>query len=90
MTSRKPASLGADLIVKKGEAAPALTVPQEKVATDTVQAKPAKTPLAETTAVTLRLDRERYKRLKMFGVDNRMTNQDILVAALDAYLSANT
>jgi predicted transcriptional regulator len=43
--------------------------------------------LAGTIAVTVRLDPERYERLKMHGVRRRQTNQQIIVAALDAYLA---
>jgi predicted transcriptional regulator len=44
--------------------------------------------IAGTIAVTVRLDPERYERLKMHGVRRRQTNQQIIVAALDAYLAA--
>jgi dihydrodipicolinate synthase/N-acetylneuraminate lyase len=43
--------------------------------------------LAGTIAVTVRLDPERYERLKIHGARNRRTNQDILVDALDAYFA---
>ena len=39
-------------------------------------------------ALTLRLDRERHRRLKMFCTRGRQTAQQILLAALDAYLEA--
>jgi predicted transcriptional regulator len=38
--------------------------------------------------VTVRLDPERYERLKIHGAKTRRTNQDILVEALDAYFAA--
>jgi hypothetical protein len=40
-----------------------------------------------TIAVTVRLDPDRYQALKMYGVKTRTSNQDVLVAALDRYLS---
>jgi len=42
----------------------------------------------ETTAVTLRLDRDRYLRLVSYGARfmPRRTNQEMLIEALDAYL----
>jgi hypothetical protein len=43
--------------------------------------------IAGTIAVTVRLDPERYERLKMHGARRRRTNQQIIVAALDAYLA---
>jgi predicted transcriptional regulator len=39
-----------------------------------------------TIAVTVRLDEARYERLKRFGGQHRVTNQDIIVAALDHFL----
>lgn len=39
-----------------------------------------------TIAVTVRLDPERYERLKVFGARRRRTNQEILVEALDGFL----
>lgn len=90
MTSRKPASLGAGLIAKKGEAAPVagVTSPTPPVAPQPIESarkEPSKA-VSETIAVTVRLDPERYERLKVYGARKRKTNQDILVAALDAYL----
>ncbi len=40
----------------------------------------------DTVAITVRLDEDRYVQLKVLGARTRRTNQDILVAALDAYL----
>lgn len=40
------------------------------------------------TAVTVRLDETRYLRLKLTGARLHRTNQDLLTAALDAYLAA--
>jgi hypothetical protein len=37
--------------------------------------------------VTVRLDPNRYERMKIHGARQRRTNQQILVAALDAYLA---
>ena len=42
----------------------------------------------QTIAVTVRLDEDRYVKLKVLGARTRRTNQDILVAALDAYLQS--
>ena len=42
-----------------------------------------------TIAVTLRLDEERYEQLKSYGSRYRLTNQDILVAALDRFMQEN-
>jgi hypothetical protein len=83
MATRKAASLEADLIARKGEAAPAQPP------------TPASPPAShgphgtkDTIALTVRLDPERYRRLVAYaaGFVPRKTHQDILVEALDAYL----
>jgi hypothetical protein len=81
MPKRKAAQLDAGLLARKGAAAPAATAPQPPAA-DSQSSK-------ETTAVTLRLDRERYRRLVSYGARfmPRRTNQEILIEALDAYLN---
>lgn len=97
----KPASLSAGLIAKKGEAAPVAAViqPMSPVAalpqSTTHQSVPAeaappvpKGANTNTIAVTVRLDPDRYQALKLYGVKTRTSNQDVLVAALDQYLSS--
>ena len=81
MSKRKAAHLDAELLVRKGAASPATTAPHAAAADDEPSTK-------ETTAVTLRLDRERYRRLVSYGARfmPRRTNQEILIEALDAYL----
>jgi len=83
MAARKATSLAADLIARKGEAAPAMAP------------TPTSTPAAsvphgtkDTIALTVRLDQERYRRLvvRAAGFVPRKAHQDILVEALDAYL----
>lgn len=82
----KPAPLAAAL-VRKGASAPVSTAP------DPAPAPPTETPVHPTApakvgtiAVTVRLDPERYERLKQESARSRRTNQAIIVAALDAYL----
>jgi len=96
----KPASLSAGLIAKKGEAAPVAAIqpvspvsaspqpiasPSAPAETVTPTSKGANT---NTIAVTVRLDPDRYQALKLYGVKTRTSNQDVLVAALDQYLSS--
>ena len=71
----KPSPLGGAVIVRKGESAPEEVAPRVSV--------PVK---AGTIAVTLRLDPDRYEKLKSLSGRTRRTNQDILQSALDAYL----
>jgi hypothetical protein len=50
----------------------------------------AASPLARRdrlVAVTVRLDPDHYERLKLYGLKRRLTNQQILVRALDLFLS---
>jgi hypothetical protein len=91
----KPPRLAGDLIVRKGEATPAaaasvpipegLGTAERRPATG---AGPAPVPhgLAGTIAVTVRLDPTRYERLKIYGVRQRRSNQELLVEAIDAFL----
>ena len=39
-------------------------------------------------ALTLRLDRERHRRLRVFGARHERTGQEVILEALDAYLDA--
>jgi hypothetical protein len=83
MATRKAASLEADLIARKGEAAPAQTpAPMTTLGSSTPHGT------RDTIALTVRLDPERYRRLVAYaaGFVPRKTHQDILVEALDAYL----
>jgi hypothetical protein len=70
-------------LVRKGEALPAA----QDAPAPAAAAPPHGT--KETVAVTVRLDADRYHRLVAYGTrfTPRRTNQDILVAALDAFLS---
>ena len=82
----KPAQLSSALVVRKGEATPAHTAPA--VASDLPFPAPCAPPV-DLTSMTLKLDDERYRRLKGLGMRRpRRSSQDILVAALDAYLDA--
>ncbi|MDD9997873.1 MAG: hypothetical protein OXP66_14355 [Candidatus Tectomicrobia bacterium] len=73
MTENRPA-LDAGLITRKGQAKPADMLSR----------------VHNTVAVTVRLDPDRYKRLVAYGARfaPRRKNQEIFVAALDAYLEA--
>lgn len=86
MARKKAAHLDAALLARKGEAAPAST-PAQTIAhtTDTPIPKGA----TGTTAVTVRLDPDRYRRLVSYGARfvPRRTNQEILIAAIDEYLT---
>lgn len=76
MGKTKAASLAATVITTKGAAAPSA----EKAT------NPAKDD-GERISVTVRLSTSEYRKLKMHGLERRQSNQDIIVAALDAYLS---
>ena len=86
MAKRKVAHLDAALLARKGEAVPTGTPVQvAEQSAETVVPKGTK----DTIAVTVRLDAERYRRLVSYGVRfvPRRTNQEMLIAALDAYLA---
>jgi len=84
MATRKPTPLDADLIARKGEAAPAqIPTPSSPPAASLPHGT------KDTVALTVRLDQERYRRLVAYaaGFVPRKTHQEILVEALDAYLN---
>lgn len=81
---QKTATLGMGLIATKGSAVP-VSAPTEavkpvEVKVDTVTSKD------DRTAVTVRLEGSMYRDLKMHGLENKISNQDIIVAALKDYL----
>jgi len=91
MSSRNAAPrLEGSLIARKGEATPiaraAQAVEEQIVQSESAKATSSKSQ-SGTIAVTLRLDPERYERLKLYGLKNRRTNQDILVEALDLFMN---
>lgn len=87
----KPSRLvDAELIVRKGDAAPTVTADRDPAPSPPVPPSPplAQPPAQGTIAVTVRLDPARYERLKIYGVRHRRTNQDLLTEALDAFLAS--
>ena len=83
MAKRKSAPLSSGLLVRKGQAVPAVTDSKPVVSSDTTP-PPSGT---KAVALTIKLDPERYHKLVGYGVrfTPRRTNQEIVVAALDAY-----
>lgn len=77
MSKAKVASLTSAVIATKGTAAPSATTPVKAMKEDA----------GDRTAVTVRLTPSEYRQLKLHGLEHRQSNQDIIVAALDAYLS---
>ena len=71
----KRASLTANLVAKKGEAAPASSHQESEQ------------PKGYYKALTVKLDRDRYRSLKQVGLDLDKSSQEILIEALDAYLA---
>ena len=98
MSKSQPAPLVIPGLPRKGEAVPAVQSLQEMSpqAAPTV-APPAEPPapvapatrlssrIQPTIAVTVRLGEPRYERMKSWGAPRRVTNQDIIVAALDRF-----
>jgi hypothetical protein len=88
----KMSPLESGLIVRKGNAVPAAQreasehgVPIQL--TQSVPRRIGRPRRAGTIAITVRLDPDRYERLKAVGVNEGLTNQEIMVAALDAWFS---
>jgi hypothetical protein len=87
----KMSPLESGLIVRKGYAAPAAqreSTPEHGVPIQLTQSVPrpiGRPRRAGTIAITVRLDPDRYERLKSLGMNQGLTNQEIMVAALDAW-----
>ena len=77
MSKPKVASLTSAVIATKGSAAPSAEA----------QIKTVKEDISDRTAVTVRLTASEYRKLKLYGLEHKQSNQDIIVAALDTYLS---
>lgn len=89
MAKTKAAHLDAALLARKGEAVPAGTASATVQTVEHAEDTPIPKGTTGTIAVTVRLDPERYRRLVSYGARfvPRRTNQEILIAALDAYLA---
>lgn len=100
MSARNASRLDAGLIARKGEAAPAsgrsqpTPVGSEESTVEEraggMKANRIPHGVQGTIAVTVRLDPRRYERMKVHGARRRLTNQDILVDALDRYFAVLT
>jgi hypothetical protein len=90
----KMTPLESALIVRKGEAVPASQRPaaSEQDApiqlNQTVPQALGRARRSGTIAITVRLDPDRYQHLKNIGLVQGLTNQEIMVAALDAWFVA--
>ena len=97
MSKNSPAPLTLPVIPKKGQAVSALrsieapaAPPADRSAASTPDSfpLPRSSRVKATIAVTVRLDEPRYERLKGISLSQRITNQDIIVAALDRLFAA--
>jgi hypothetical protein len=79
--------LKSGLIVRKGEAVPStpIGVSGNGERLNTNEPGPVGKVRRGTIAITVRLDPDRYSRLKGAGVRRGLTNQEIMVTALDRW-----
>jgi hypothetical protein len=95
MSKSAPAPLTMPVIPKKGEATPAITSFEDPTPASaspplhepTVSPSRLASRVQPTIAVTVRLDEVRYERMKTWGTARRVTNQEVIVAALDRFFS---
>ena len=99
MTKSPAAPLVIPGMSRKGEAVPAMQSLQEPSKQEALVARATTPPAAATEAptgrlssriqptiaVTVRLGEARYERMKSWGSSRRVTNQDVIVAALDRF-----
>ena len=83
----KMTPLKSGLIVRKGEAVPAASsgVSVSGAASNINDSNKVGRVRGGTIAITVRLDPDRYSRLKGAGVRRGLTNQEIMVTALDRW-----
>jgi hypothetical protein len=79
---RRTSKLSGSLLARKDTPPPPATPDISLPSVD----KLAKVEEQKPIALTLKVDQARYEALKMFGARTRRSNQEILLAALDAYL----
>jgi hypothetical protein len=89
MSKAAPTPLMMPAIARKGEASPVVTSFDEQTSPTAVPESPTRllSRVQPTIAVTVRLDEARYERMKSWGTGRRVTNQEIIVAALDRFFS---
>jgi hypothetical protein len=81
----KPASLTSNILSKKGEAAPA--APDIKMNDNFSKGVINKDYFK---ALTVKLDKSRYMKLKQTGLQLDKSSQELFIEALDAYLNKAT
>jgi hypothetical protein len=77
------AKLSGSLLARKDAASPNMTTAP---AAPTVAAPAREGRGDKPIALTVKVDQARYEALKILGARTRRSNQEILLAALDAYL----
>ena len=88
----KMTPLKSGLIVRKGEAVPTtpVRVSGSDGASNVSETSAVGRVRRGTIAITVRLDPDRYTRLKGAGVRRGLTNQEIMVTALDKWFQQET
>ncbi len=85
----KTASLNSALVTKKGAAEPAI-LDLDINETEQTDNHTKRTNKDYYKALTVKLDKERFYKLKHTGVIQDKSSQDIFVEALDAYLKSSS
>jgi len=81
------AALTAALMARKGAAQPSRLFAVASTAAAAPRPGRPAPPAKDRRRITLRLDAERHMRLKLAAAHLELSLQDILIAALDAYLA---
>jgi hypothetical protein len=95
MTKSPAALLVIPGMPKKGDAVPAVESFEQPSPPSSLAPIPAPEPqhsrfgsrVLPTIAVTVRLGEARYERMKSWGMARRVSNQDVIVAALDLFFN---
>ena len=85
--AQKRAVLSSDLVTRKGDALPTVTESAPELA---VLPRRTNKPIKDgSSAMTVRLDPDRYEALRLLTIKTRTSGQQILIQALDAVLEKN-
>ena len=87
MNRLEAAQLTAALMTRKGEAQPSRLFTLPTPVAPAPRPERPDVPAKDRRRLTLRLDPERHMRLKLAAAHLDLSLQDILIAALDAYLA---
>ena len=78
----KPASITGNLVARKGDASPIHIETQSAPAESPIQKV---SPKRKLISMSVKLNENQYRAIKLYGIDHKLSFQDVCVQALKAY-----